>query len=236
MYLNGATLREIGDVFNVTRERIRQLLKAYGVDPREGGASKRKEIRAAKRLKVKDAEAQEKYGCSYSQYIFLRGLHYPTRTFTTQKKNAHRRGIAWELKLWDWWEIWQKSGKWEQRGRRKDRYCMARRNDEGPYSKSNVEIVRFDKNSQEGVEHVHQKTRSPSELLKIIRACGGRSHVAEVVGVSPATLSGMANNNYLPVSWDTNGNLKRIAELHPEIDRPEEIRERVGYSTDRSNP
>ena len=39
-----------------------------------------------------------------------------------------------------------KSGRWEQRGRARDKYVMCRRNDTGPYSVSNVYIATLSHN------------------------------------------------------------------------------------------
>lgn len=36
-YLQGQTLQEIGGVYRLTRERVRQILKKRGVDPQAGG-------------------------------------------------------------------------------------------------------------------------------------------------------------------------------------------------------
>jgi hypothetical protein len=53
---------------------------------------------------------------------------------------GQRLAIGWELNLWQWWSIWQRSGKWEQRGRG-SRYGMCRFNDTGPYASGNVYIA-----------------------------------------------------------------------------------------------
>lgn len=41
LYQDGKTLQEVGDVFGITRERVRQILRRLGVSASEGGIAKR---------------------------------------------------------------------------------------------------------------------------------------------------------------------------------------------------
>jgi len=61
--------------------------------------------------------------------------------FITQRSNAKKRGIAWELTFEQWLKIWQDSGHLHLRGTRSGHYCMARNNDTGPYAVDNVKII-----------------------------------------------------------------------------------------------
>lgn len=73
----------------------------------------------------------------------------PKAAYSIQKTNAKARGISWEISFKDWWDIWQQSGKWEQRGTKPEQYCMCRHNDEGPYHVNNVRIDTFSNNAKE---------------------------------------------------------------------------------------
>ena len=53
---------------------------------------------------------------------------------------ARLRGIDFTLTFEQWWDIWQQSGKWNERGRKKDQYVMSRIGDTGPYELGNVFI------------------------------------------------------------------------------------------------
>lgn len=75
----------------------------------------------------------------------------PKGKYIRQRANAKQRGINWELSWEEWWDIWQKSGKWEQRGTGSNDYCMARKFDDGPYSRENVVIKTMADNSRETV-------------------------------------------------------------------------------------
>ena len=60
--------------------------------------------------------------------------------YMTQKRNAEKRDIPFLLTFEEWYQIWQKSGHLENRGRGKGKYVMCRNNDIGPYDINNVYI------------------------------------------------------------------------------------------------
>ena len=45
LYESGKTLQEVGDVFGITRERARQIMRRLGVGPEQGGITKRIELK-----------------------------------------------------------------------------------------------------------------------------------------------------------------------------------------------
>ena len=73
----------------------------------------------------------------------------PKGRFSRQKDHAKNRGIDWELSFEEWWEIWEASGKYAQRGRGKGKYCMCRYGDTGSYSKDNFYIDEWCNNIKE---------------------------------------------------------------------------------------
>ena len=74
----------------------------------------------------------------------------PRGKFTKHKKNAKRRGIEFLLTFEQWWRIWHRSGRWEQRGNgTADEFVMSRKGDAGPYAVGNVAIVRHAENAAE---------------------------------------------------------------------------------------
>jgi len=59
----------------------------------------------------------------------------------------------------EWSELWQASGKWKQRGRRRGQYVMARFGDRGPYEVSNVRICLVAENTNEMRAGLPPRTR-----------------------------------------------------------------------------
>ena len=71
------------------------------------------------------------------------------KKYVHHKHNAKYRNISFEISFDEWWDIWQKSGKWLERGKGKGKYVMARHNDIGPYAVNNVSIKTQEENTHE---------------------------------------------------------------------------------------
>jgi hypothetical protein len=56
------------------------------------------------------------------------------------RKDRNGNPIEFKLTFDEWWDIWQQSGKWSDRGRNKGKYQMCRNNDIGHYEVGNVTI------------------------------------------------------------------------------------------------
>lgn len=57
-----------------------------------------------------------------------------------QRIHSVKRGIPFNLTFNEWWDIWDKSGKYEERGCKRGQYCMSRVGDLGAYEVGNVFI------------------------------------------------------------------------------------------------
>lgn len=145
-YISGETLQQIAIDFDCTRERVRQLLKGRGHHRHSGGAA----IRRARQRELAKAAADQKraeriynwLGISVDQYKHFRSLTpSPTSLYLHQKNAAERVGIRWKFTFLEWWEFWNKSGRWERRGRGQGTYCMTRKDYTGPFSIDNVHIM-----------------------------------------------------------------------------------------------
>jgi hypothetical protein len=90
----------------------------------------------------------------------------PTTIYLRQKSNAiKQRGIDFTLTFQEWYDVWQASGKWEERGKKKGQYVMSRTGDTGPYALGNVFIQLHSKNvsdAQKG-KPAHNKGKILSE-------------------------------------------------------------------------
>lgn len=80
----------------------------------------------------------------------MKPLSLAKKKYRSHKYNAERRGIQFLFTFDEWFNMWQDSGKWEERGHGANKYCMARHNDTGPYSIDNVLIQTNKENNQIG--------------------------------------------------------------------------------------
>ena len=85
----------------------------------------------------------------------------PLVAFQQQRQNAKKRGITWDLTLKEWWDIWDASGRWSQRGRGRDLYVMSRKHDTGSYAVDNCFI-------QQGIENNRNAPNRDAKLPALI--------------------------------------------------------------------
>jgi hypothetical protein len=100
-------------------------------------------------------------------------LSIAKQKYNEQKYRAKSRGIEFILTFEEWWDIWQQSGKWEQRGCKKGCYVMSRIGDTGSYSINNVFIQLHDLNAKDGQLG---KTLSSSHIQSIRKTMLGNKH------------------------------------------------------------
>ena len=81
----------------------------------------------------------------------------PCTIYARQKAMAKVREIDWQLTFEEWWNIWEQSGKYEQRGRGRGKYVMSRKGDTGPYAVNNVYIQLHETNNTEAHKGKPQK-------------------------------------------------------------------------------
>ena len=84
--------------------------------------------------------------------------------YSCHKGKAKKRQIPFELTFEEWYDIWQQSGKWEERGCKKGQYVMSRKGDIGPYTKENVFIQLHGKNVSEAQVGIKRPKRSKEHL------------------------------------------------------------------------
>ncbi len=95
------------------------------------------------------------------------------KLYTQQKSNARHRGVPFLLTLDEWKSIWLESGKWDQRGRGAEKYCMCRKGDVGAYEVGNV-FIDLGKNNISSGNLGREITAE--HRAKISRAHTGKSH------------------------------------------------------------
>lgn len=135
LYKSGKTLGEIGEIYGVSDKFIHNCLRRIGISYLDGGRLKLAADRRALRLVQRNDLCFKRYGCSWEDYLPLRG--FVTNAYCNQKNQARRRGVGWDLTLLQWWDFWQQSGHWEDRGAGQG-YMMCRIGDKGPYALGNI--------------------------------------------------------------------------------------------------
>lgn len=98
--------------------------------------------------------------------------------YLTQKHGAAKRNIEWLLTFEQWLKIWLDSGHLEERGNKKNQYCMSRYGDIGPYSVDNVFIQKHGENTRQAhtgryLPHRHNPC-SQEKRDKISKALKGK--------------------------------------------------------------
>lgn len=169
MYKSGKTLNDIASIYNISRERVRQIIRRLGMTAKDGGAHCRRTQNDAK----KNTACLKKYGLTFVEWRELKALgrgqsrtKRPTYAFSRQRHTARQRGIEWKLTLAEWWAVWVESGKWEQRGRARDSYVMCRFADVGPYEVGNVYIATLSHNSTVQPNNPYRKTHPDFATMK----------------------------------------------------------------------
>lgn len=73
----------------------------------------------------------------------------PIKAYYDQLHHANERHIVFSIGYTKWLELWLISGRWEQRGKKKEQYQMCRYYDEGPYSSTNCYIGTVEQNQKD---------------------------------------------------------------------------------------
>lgn len=166
LYKSGKSLAEVGSQFGVSRERVRQIVSGLGVSKLEGGATIRSFTNTRDKveaLRAKDEREESHirslWGMSlddYKAHIAEHGTSTkstsPMRKYIQHRSSAKKRGIGWDFNFAQWWQVWQDSGKWSERGRGPGYhgYVMARFGDaDTPYSVDTVYICTQSQNSKD---------------------------------------------------------------------------------------
>lgn len=155
----GKTLEELGAAFDITRERVRQLLqtaKRIGLLKGEdkGGASKRSVDRDRVHLQAKIAKeevrVQRYFGCSRDECYAINNGRSPwsqavpktlARFYYAQRRAAVNNGAAWALTFPQWKKVWDESGKWALHGRGANRYTLGRLDTSKPFEPGNAAVL-----------------------------------------------------------------------------------------------
>lgn len=134
MYKSGKTLAEIAKEVGLARQRVHQIFKDNGISSEGHGAKVRTKKRAdekqawrASRIKEIWDLTMEEYKTHVAKYGTSTTPGSPMQRYVEHRRNAGRDNTAWEFTFRTWWEMWETSGKWEERGVGK--YVLGREGD-----------------------------------------------------------------------------------------------------------
>lgn len=157
LYKNGDTGEDIGRRFNLSRERVRQILLSNGIKSSDGGIKIRTDKRKAIKREQYLAKWMPFYRCTKKEYLEIspekikngsQSKHIACK-YRSQVYSSKRRGIEFNMSFPEWFKIWKDSGHLSERGKGKDEFVMARHMDSGAYEVGNVEIVSSSQNHKD---------------------------------------------------------------------------------------
>lgn len=167
LYQTGKTTIEIGEKFGITRQRVQQILKKYGLERKHGGSFVRhqlKEKREQKERKDKKIEKLEKWmndniGISLQEAeringekitaVFSKKFRHTAifRYFSVRWQRKRRQHFKEEyLSFEEWAKVWENAGLWilDEETRcwgPKAKYSIAKKDESLPWSIENSIVV-----------------------------------------------------------------------------------------------
>lgn len=156
-YSAGESLQSIALGYNISRERVRQIIKRLGLNGSNSGRrpnihaeAVRKQVkREEQRRMIKKERLESRYHCECELVEKLRNVYpsgnkNPIDRFLMLGANCKRRNIYFDLTLAQWWSVWDQSGKWPECGVGKGKYAMVPIDRGLGYTEGNIEIVKFE--------------------------------------------------------------------------------------------
>jgi len=106
---------------------------------------------------------KEEYKAHIAEWGSTKKNGSPLNRYGEHMYNAMKRGVEWNISFKDWWDVWQQSGHWHERGNSAMDYCMGRVRDTGPYQAGNVYITTNTENCSKSLEwNPHMERGCPS--------------------------------------------------------------------------
>lgn len=148
-FVCGVPMAEIGEEIGLTRERIRQILRGFGLSSEDGGFQIQRHLQELSNMRERERHlnrrCREMYGCDCATVRAINGelapigRSGPCYSYRQLRRNARRRGIEFSLTLSEWWDCWASSGRWNERSG-PDRYGMTRIDFRKGFIRGNVRI------------------------------------------------------------------------------------------------
>ena len=155
-FKQGQTLASIGLDYGISRQAVQILVKRCKLDRTKGGyfgSAKRVKERASHKKELNREHTEHmnnKYGMDYKKVRKIQKefndptqptLTNPTYIFFRKQQNAINALIEWDLTFGEWWNLWEKSKKWKERGRKSHEYVLGRKNKAEGFTIENSSIM-----------------------------------------------------------------------------------------------
>lgn len=137
----GRTLQAIGDEVGLSRERVRQIAREFGLERPAREPKPARQPSGRRRGRPSGACAAARAECRAA------GLPDPYQRYKAHERGAEKRGIPFRMTFDEWWAMWKPH--FANRGRQKGQLVMARYLDQGAYEVGNVEIKTVLENAHE---------------------------------------------------------------------------------------
>jgi hypothetical protein len=127
-FAKGESMESIGRAFGISRQRIHQIINKHAT-PQD-----------------REARSLASRGVGYEAYeLEIKGMSIKARSepilvYWRFSRYVKGRGIPFKITFDLWWQLWQESGKWSQRGASANCYCLARKSKDFGFVPDNVEI------------------------------------------------------------------------------------------------
>lgn len=138
MYTGGKTYAEIGRMYGVSTERVRQILSKMGISGIDGGRSICNAKRRAERAAITNARYMANKGCTREQWLQVpRKIRH--QCLRKRGQVRHEYGAqAWAMTLWEYYTEVKQVGVEVSRGG----LCMTRIDRNRPFAPGNVKFAR----------------------------------------------------------------------------------------------
>ncbi len=119
--------------------------------------------------------------------------------YNVHKAGAKRRNVPFTLTFDQWATIWSTSGKWAERGKGTDKYCMSRFGDVGGYEVDNVFIQT---NRENGIEANTGRKHTDEMKFKSGASMRGKTQSTEHKAKRAAALVGKPSGMLGKTPWN----------------------------------
>lgn len=164
LFREGMSLSEIGALYGITRERVRQCLLRQGLTGKDGGihvkALARTALREHRRREARERRIQRIYGCSIDELRDTRAklsIYMERRIeqiYRSKRAMALRQGVAWQISFPEFVTLMRPH--MNEYGLGRKNIVIRRKDLTAPYTIDNVELTTLSDSSRKTFERTRR--------------------------------------------------------------------------------